>query len=255
MGSEIVVFLGPSLDIAQARRHLDALYLPPAASGDIVRAVVDHAPRAIALIDGVFGQFPAVRHKEISWAISRGVNVYGSSSMGAIRAAEMAEYGMRGHGTIYRWYRRTPLADDADVAVAMAPAKLGSFALGDALIDMRLTLKDAARRGIIGRETQHDLARLARSIHHTVRSYPKLLSLAAESGLPATDLAALQSWIANNRRKQKEVDAIGLLSALSSPSSRHEEPRLDQDLALTEAFAYDMEYYGLSLDILRSNKS
>lgn len=243
MGSKVVVFLGPTLSVADARQHLDALYLTPAGNGDIVKVVIEHAPSVIALIDGVFAQSPAVRHKEILWAMSRGVRVYGASSMGAVRAAELAEYGMRGHGMVFRWYRRTPLADDADVAVAMAPAQLGSFVLGDALIDIRLTLKKAVLDGIIKRQLQVTLESLARSIHYTERSFGKLISMAAEHGMSNRELRAFDLWLAGGKRKQKEDDAISLLAFLSSNSFEIEKISEPRSFELTEAFAYDMEYY------------
>src|SRR5690242_12155833 len=105
MTHDIVVFLGPTLPPEQASRHLDALYLPPAEQGSIFRVARTLQPRVIALIDGSFAKVPAVRHKEVLWALSRGIAVYGAASMGALRAAELGRFGMRGHGLIYRWYR------------------------------------------------------------------------------------------------------------------------------------------------------
>ena len=46
-------------------------------------------PPPILIIDGVFQSEPAVRHKEILWALSLGVPVVGAASMGALRAAEL----------------------------------------------------------------------------------------------------------------------------------------------------------------------
>ena len=151
MAGDIAVLLGPTLPVAEARTYLDAIYLPPAEQGSVFRAVLEHRPAVLAIIDGAFAQRPAVRHKEILWAMANGVEVHGAASMGALRAAELAAYGMVGHGFVYRWYRRTPLADDEEVAVAMAPAELGSAALGEALINMRLTLRRAERPGVVGR--------------------------------------------------------------------------------------------------------
>jgi hypothetical protein len=88
--SDTIVFLGPSLPRAEAERILPAEYLPPAAMGDIYRAVSRPArqrPRRIALIDGYFERMAAPWHKEILWALERGAQVYGASSMGALRAA------------------------------------------------------------------------------------------------------------------------------------------------------------------------
>ena len=68
MAGDIAVLLGPTLPVAEARTHLDAIYLPPAEQGSVFRAVVEHRPAVLAIIDGAFAQRPAVRHKEILWA-------------------------------------------------------------------------------------------------------------------------------------------------------------------------------------------
>jgi hypothetical protein len=46
----------------------------------------------------IFDSTPAVLHKEILWAMDRGVGVSGAASMGALRAAELHWYGMVGVG-------------------------------------------------------------------------------------------------------------------------------------------------------------
>ena len=82
-----IIFLGPSLPVEEARQILDAIYLPPAGQTDMLTATVNCQPDVIGLIDGVFLQSLSVWHKEILYALDRGILVYGSSSMGAIRAA------------------------------------------------------------------------------------------------------------------------------------------------------------------------
>ena len=90
----IVVYLGPTMPWSQAREILPhAVFLPPAAQSDIISVVDELSPSAILLIDGVFTQQLSVWHKEILYALERGVAVYGSSSMGALRVAETAAYG------------------------------------------------------------------------------------------------------------------------------------------------------------------
>ena len=101
---DIVVFLGPSLSIDQARRTLPALYLGPARCGDVLRAR-RLSPRAIAIVDGVFASTPAIWHKEILLALEDGIAVFGASSMGALRAAELVPFGMVGIGRIFEAYR------------------------------------------------------------------------------------------------------------------------------------------------------
>ncbi|PDT35641.1 hypothetical protein CO671_15105 [Rhizobium sp. M10] len=245
MRDDIVVFLGPTLSEPQARTYLDAIYLPPVGCADIVRAVAKYAPAAIVLVDGVFGQLPAVRHQEILWAMARGVRIYGAASIGALRAAELAPQGMIGHGLIYRWYRRHPLADDADVTVPMAPAALGSRALGDALIDIRLTLKKAERAGVIERRLRCNLETLARALHFSERSFPKLLEAAENNCAAADEIEALNAWLQAGAESRKCRDAVNLLKYLADQKIN----RLNEDIhfafELTESFANDMEYYNM----------
>ena len=100
----VIVFAGPSIH-GVSSQFLDGFtVLPPAACGDLARSVRDGAT-AIALIDGLFETTASVWHKELLWALSKGVRLFGSSSMGALRAAEMWPFGMLGFGLVYRLYR------------------------------------------------------------------------------------------------------------------------------------------------------
>ena len=95
-----VVFAGPSVH-GLGRHNLAGLDLrPPAGRGAILRAAADGAP-AIGLIDGIYESEPAVWHKEILYALGRGIPVLGAASMGALRAAECAAFGMKGIGSIF----------------------------------------------------------------------------------------------------------------------------------------------------------
>ncbi|HRO10677.1 TfuA-like protein [Amaricoccus sp.] len=241
MAGDIAVLLGPTLPVAEARTHLDALYLPPAEQGSVFRAVLDHRPAAIAIVDGAFAQRPAVRHKEILWAMSQGVEMHGAASMGALRAAELAPCGMIGHGLIYRWYRRIPLADDEEVAVGMTPPELGSAPLGEALVNMRLTLRRAARRGILAPLTRAALERLARQQGFLDRSYPATIAAARAAGIAPAEIDAFEEWLPGNAVDAKRADTIALLRHLAT-APRTPLPRLPFEL--TEAWAADLEAAG-----------
>ena len=94
------VFCGPTIASADVGLYLDATLLAPASQGDLYRAA-QHRPAMIGIIDGCFHHVPSVWHKEILWALSEGIPVYGGASMGALRAAELAPFGMRGVGKIF----------------------------------------------------------------------------------------------------------------------------------------------------------
>ena len=136
------VFVGPTLDIRAARQLLpDATFLPPVSQGDVLRSAT-RRPTAIGIIDGRFHDVPAVWHKEILWALSRGIPVYGSASMGALRAAELAPYGMRGVGKIFEAYHSGLLNDDDEVAVAHGDADSAYHPTNEAMVSIRETLRE-----------------------------------------------------------------------------------------------------------------
>ncbi len=93
----IIVFCGPTISPEKAQTQLNAEYRPPAKQGDIYLAALT-GPKVIVLIDGYFASVPSVWHKEVLYAMSQGVHVYGCSSMGALRAAELEHFGMNGFG-------------------------------------------------------------------------------------------------------------------------------------------------------------
>lgn len=101
--SAIKVFIGPS-KFDGIENYDDLELLPPAKRGDVAREAQLTDTAAIVLIDGIFGDTPSVLHKEILYCLSLGVYIAGSSSIGAIRAAEMEKFGMIGHGWIYDAY-------------------------------------------------------------------------------------------------------------------------------------------------------
>jgi hypothetical protein len=100
------VFIGPTLAAEEARAIWpDAVYMPPVRQGDVYRVVTRLRPDAIGIVDGYFAHVPSVWHKEILYALAEGIPVYGSASMGALRAAELAQFGMVGVGAIFEAYR------------------------------------------------------------------------------------------------------------------------------------------------------
>jgi hypothetical protein len=241
----IAVFLGPSLPPGDAARRLHAVFYPPAEQGSVVQAVKDGAT-LLVLVDGVFGTAPAVRHKEILWALSRGVRVCGAASMGALRAAELAPFGMAGHGLVYRWLRATPLADDDEVAIATAPAELGSFALTEALVDIRRTLSLAVRDGLIGADARTLLVEAARGLHFTERTWDGVVD-AASARDPRATTPALKDALRARRVSQKEEDARGLLARIAA-GWRPAPAELAGGFRLTEAWNRDLSQSGIILD-------
>lgn len=209
------VFLGPSLRVEEARQVLpDAEYLPPVAMGDVYALVERRAPRAIAIIDGLFERTPAVWHKEILYALSRGVRVYGAASMGALRAAELASFGMIGVGHIFEAFRDGELEDDDEVTVVHGPAEYGFRTLSDAMVNLRHGLAMAEREGCITERTRGLLVAEAKAMFYPDRAWPAIFARARALTVPEEEVARLRDFVRRVRPDRKRDDALALLSRL-----------------------------------------
>jgi hypothetical protein len=159
----------------------------------------------------VFTQELSVWHKEILYALERGVAVYGSSSMGALRVAETAAFGAVGVGAIFRAYASGELTDDDEVAVAVAGAEFGHRALSDAMVNIRASLAAARDAGVIDAPRHDQLVKLAKARFFPERTYGALLADAAGAGMDPGLLAGLRTFLTTGAVDAKRRDAIELL--------------------------------------------
>src|SRR5688572_11284260 len=198
----IYIFTGPTLSREAVCAELDAHCLPPVSQGDVYRVGLKR-PRAIGIIDGYFDRVPAVWHKEILWAMAQGIHVFGSASMGALRAAELVSFGMEGVGAIFEAYRDGVLEADDEVAVVHGPPEAGYRPMSEAMVNIRRTLADAQAAAIVSAATGAALECIARALHYTDRSYAQLLQRAVELDLPGTELQAFREWLPRGRADEK----------------------------------------------------
>jgi hypothetical protein len=213
-GGATIVFLGPSLPAVEAKALLPAAeLLPPVAVLDVIRLL--HARRArlparLAIVDGYFERMAAVWHKELLLAIEQGVEVWGAASMGALRAAELAHFGMRGVGAIFDGFARGRLAADAEVAVAHLPAEWGYQPVSVALVDVRDALARARRAQVIDARAATTVLAAATRTFYAERTWDGLAAV-----LPAAARARLTAWLAEVRPSRKADDARLLLRTLA----------------------------------------
>lgn len=211
---KIVIFLGPSLPVAEAKEILDAIYLPPAKQSDLLSAVTTYKPDIIGLIDGVFLSLPSVWHKEILYAIEQGVAVYGASSMGALRAAETDTFGMVGVGKIYRMYASEELIDDDEVVTVHGPEDTGYCRLSEPMVNVRATFCHAKDEGIINSNVCEQLTAIAKSIYFPERTFPAIFRKAAAAGISPEKLDEMATFVKTKYVDIKRQDAILLLETL-----------------------------------------
>ena len=211
---DIVVFLGPSLSVHEARRTLPARYLSPARCGDVLRAR-RLSPRAIAIVDGVFARTAAIWHKEILLALDDGISVFGASSMGALRAAELVPFGMVGIGRIFEAYRDGLYTDDDEVALLHGPAESAYREMSEAMVNIRATVAHAASSGVICPDSAERVIRCAKDTFYQVRSLGAAIEGAWAGDPHADEPSRFRRFIANGGYvNQKRLDALELLAHL-----------------------------------------
>ena len=202
MNKKIIVFLGPSLALDEARSILpNAWYHSPIECGDILRAM-RLKPDGIVIIDGYYEQRAAVWHKEILYALEQGIPVIGAGSMGALRAAELNYFGMIGIGKIFEDYYEGRLNDDDEVAVLHGPRESGYTPLNDALVNIRATIAQAISEKVITVHQGEAIVASAKKIH-----YPQRTIVNAGKVL-ALDYSGLFSWLesGNGVNQKKLID-------------------------------------------------
>lgn len=209
-----LVFAGPSLYGLDPSATRNVTVMPPAKCGDLIAAVRAGA-RRIGLVDGLFGSVRSVWHKEILFALSQGVAVFGASSLGALRAAECAAFGMVGVGTIFSEYESGARVADADVALVHAPAALSFRPLTVALVDAEFTIATLHAQGVISGREASAVRQAAHALHFGDRTWS---SMVRSSGLPESGWATLTRDFSGQEVSQKALDAEQLLSAIAAPT-------------------------------------
>jgi hypothetical protein len=174
----IIVYAGLSIPFDEAKKILDStddvevIYKRPIKRGDLGSALKEH-PDIVAIIDGVFHQNSAVGHREILEVLNKGIEVYGASSMGALRASELDSLGMVGVGYCYNQYASGAITSDDDVAVMLDGKTLE--ALSVPLISMEYVFENAVEENIITSDEKQELVKIAKDTYYPQRNYAQTL--------------------------------------------------------------------------------
>ena len=205
------VFVGPSLS-----EHVDAFEvtrLPPAKAGDLL-AAVDAGYQAIGIVDGALDPAECLTLAELASVLrTPGVTVFGGGSMGAVWAAQLQEYGMRGVGRIFRLLRRRAIQDSDELYVLHAPAELGYRCLTLPLINVRFTLRHMRRARRISRGEEQALVTYLKGIPWFDRDFPRIASAADQVCNSALRTKIVNSFNGHYRNAKRD-DALAVIAAL-----------------------------------------
>jgi hypothetical protein len=207
---EVILFAGPSTHGLDRTLLLqDGVELrPPVRRGDVDRLVeAGSTPGVLVVCDGVFQSVPAVSHAELCAAIDAGWQVWGVSSIGAIRAFELRAEGMRGFGYVYEQLSRHEDFTDDEMCLLHFPEDPW-FPLTEALVNLRHALDvRGAFLGISADAGARAVAMLSRAWFGD-RTPEFMQAALVDADVPARDAQALLAWTAANRVKSLDLQRL-----------------------------------------------
>ena len=231
-----VVFCGPTLSAEDLAPYAHFKVRPPVRQGELY-AAAHTKPKAIGIIDGYFDGVPAVWHKEVLWALSAGIAVFGAASMGALRAAELHSFGMRGVGRIFEDFRDGRLTDDDEVALLHGPAEAAYVKFSEPMVNIRATLERAAAERVVNNRAAYAAAAMAKAQFYQERTWTTVLEGAAKLLSPAA-LDRFRAWLPAGQVDRKREDGIELLRAIDEFAARGEkQPPVSFSFEWTETWA------------------
>jgi hypothetical protein len=231
-----VMFAGPSLPDARDYAHATVVR-DPAASGDVARAVLEGA-NIIGIVDGYFESVASIWHKEILFALAQGVTVMGAASMGALRAAECATFGMIGVGAVFAAYASGVLVDDDAVGQIHGPAELGYVPLSEPLVNVAATVDLLAGERLISAEEHGAILAAAKTMFFKARTFPAILANTSLDGARAEEIRQL---CARHRCDVKRADALSLLNLIEAADDIRGQPPAGWKFAETQMWTRLLE--------------
>jgi hypothetical protein len=132
--------------------------------------------------------------------------------MGALRAAELHSFGMRGVGRIFDAYRDGALTDGDEVALIHGPLETGYIRLSEPMVNIRATLQRAVREQIIDEAIAVRLTAAAKAQFYQSRSWPGLLGVIGE----AKEAEKLSAWLKTGKMDQKREEGLELLKPIDA---------------------------------------
>lgn len=206
--SNIIIYAGPSVYGLDQELLNQFDVRDPVVCGDIFRAI-EQEPKAIAIIDGMFGDIRSVWHKEILYALEKNIPVYGAASLGALRAAECHKFGMAGVGEIFMDYLMGCRVSDGDVAVLHAPKELQYQPVTISLADAEICIRRL--QFLLGANLAKKLNYQARKCPYQERTWQKII---ADADLNRNEGMKVHSLLEEFGQSQKQLDAQLLLQTL-----------------------------------------
>lgn len=210
---KIHIFTGPTLDKKTILENLrSAIIHPPVARDDLFNISFSEGDKVL-IIDGYFETRPSVAHFEIIDLIENGVAVFGASSMGALRAAELQDIGMVGIGKIFEMYFSQQIDGDDEVALLHSE---DFVPLSVPLIDLRILLQTLVQQEQIRPEISEKIISSLGEYAYQERSWSLLKKIISQHTKEQEQKCIFENFTPENSQKRK--DALLALELVQKPS-------------------------------------
>ena len=216
----VKVYAGLSAERDTVRAILpDAIFAPPIERGDII-ADIDEGVTSVLILDGVFHQALSVCPSEIMDALRRGIRVFGASSMGALRAAELEPYGMVGVGEIFEYIRSAEAFRDDFLGQVFMEGFPQIQAASVTWVEFAINLGRLFERGRISERTRDRLGELYAGLHYAERNLPALAALIRDVDDDAHVLLDAATRALSTMSRPKHRDARKALQVVAHSHDR-----------------------------------
>lgn len=207
----ITVYSRLSLDESSALKILPgARIAPPITRGDLLKDI-DNGAQVVVIIDGKFHQDLAVTPDEIVDALSCGLRIYGASSMGALRASELYQFGMIGHGLIFEHIVATSDFRDDFLGQIFSESGGAIKIVSTTHVDFHMNLLELERQKRVTTREKKKLLKLYADLFYTERSWASLRNELCKCRRPDARLLKIAEEACIHMGSQKRRDAIGVL--------------------------------------------
>lgn len=209
--SDVLLFAGPSAFGVDPRliEAAGVVMLPPVRRGDVDRVVANSpTPGTIIICDGVFQVAPAVSHAELCRAIDQGWQAWGVSSLGAIRAHELRDEGMRGFGEVHAFFATLDDFTDDEMCLLHVPEPPW-FPVTEALVNVRHALAQRGAEAGIDPLAAAAVVDHLRSLWFGDRTAARIRELLVTVAGVAPDRADwFMDWLRQNRLKSLDLERL-----------------------------------------------
>ena len=211
----IKVYAGLSAQRDDIRSILpNAVVARPVQRGDVIADIRDKVG-CILILDGVFHQSLSVCPSEIMDALRRGMRVFGASSMGALRAAELEAYGMIGIGDVFEYVRDSKVFRDDFVGQVFIEDWPQIQHDSVTWVELEINLRTLHARGEISGAIYRYLRACYAELHYTDRSLQTLSARIRSERRDAQKLVDVATRALKKMQRPKFRDARTALRAVA----------------------------------------